>query len=105
LTALLYFLLLLYCCAVQYNDVDGLVWMSFYGTAALSILPLFARRGLSNVYWGISAICFPMALSWLLLSWPLNAEEWRETGGLLMVAFGHAMLARTSTSFPREHGP
>ena len=81
---LCYALLLCYCVVVQHNDVDSGVWMGLYGAAVVTIL---LPRALPQLLVSIIAV---LGLFWLGL--PVNEEEWRELGGLLLVTIGHGLL-------------
>ena len=81
---LCYVLLLCYCLVVQHNDVDALLWMVLYGAAVITIL--LSRASLQLL---VAAVAL-LGLFWL--GAPVNEEEWRELGGLLLVAVGHGLL-------------
>ena len=90
---LCYTLLLCYCVVVQHNDVDALLWMGLYCVAVLTI---FVSRALLQLLVAVVAV---LGLVWL--GAPVNEEEWRELGGLLLVAVGHGLLwhrARSSAA-------
>ena len=85
-----YVLLLGYCVVVQHNDVDALLWMVLYGAAVVTaVLP----RSVPQL---AVVVCALLGIGWLGL--PVNEEEWRELGGLLLVAIGHALLWRQARS-------
>ena len=90
---LCYLLLLCYCVLVQHNDVDALLWMVLYGVAVLTIL---LSRAFLQLLVAVVAV---LGVFWL--GAPVNEEEWRELGGLLLVAVGHGVLwhrARSSAA-------
>ena len=88
----LYFLLLLYCVTVQYNDVDAVGWMLFYGIAATSVIPFMFGTPMRLL--ALSGVCIGgiSSLLWGVLCWPLNEEELREIGGFLVITIGHFRL-------------
>ena len=92
MAALLYFLLLVYCFSVQYNDSDAVLWMFMYGCAALTVLPFLFRR--PQPVLAISVLCIGgiSAVCWAVLCWPFNEEELREVGGLTIITIGHLVL-------------
>jgi hypothetical protein len=94
----LYFILLLYCITVQYNDVDTLHWMLVYGIAAASLMPFIAGYKPPYIAQGIGCVALVMALHWSFISWPVNEEELREIGGLLLIMSGHFHLYITHRS-------
>ena len=89
MVALLYFLLLIYCFSVQYNDSDAVLWMFLYGCAALSVLPFLFRRPQPALAMIVLCVGGTSAVLWAFLCWPFNEEEMREVGGLILITIGH----------------
>jgi len=83
----LMFLLFLLCCAVQYNDPDPLIWIAYYGYAAVLTAFAFYKKysawpllGLIVYLAGFFYYAPPLDVSW----WAL--EEGREAMGFMIAA-------------------
>ena len=77
------------CAWLQLNDPDPILWMTLYAVmAALAFLLCIpsltphVQRGLRPLYWGVFAAC----VLWSFVHWPWSEEEWREVGGLGLIA-------------------
>jgi len=85
-----YLFFLLYCISVQLNDVDAGFWMVVYSLAFLTAVYSMSMNTKLNSTVAIIALIIALLLA--IPNWPLNEEEYRELGGLILIAFGHRFL-------------